>query len=189
MYILGVQAEPTANGEVGELVLRALPVYLGVPLAGFLLYGLLSRGNLVRAALRPFAGYSAGLAAMAVAVFFFISRFEVPFGLFDVLMGGFGSRPLLALLFLILSHVGSLVVGLLAALIAGRFELLVAALSVWAGATLGYKAVTCRVLSYTLEGACWPFDPFDFIFDFVGAVSYLVLALIGGVIAARFAAR
>jgi hypothetical protein len=185
MYILGVQAEPTANGEVGELVLRALPVYLGVPLAGFLLYGLLSRGNLVRAALRPFAGYSAGLAAMAVAVFFFVSRFEVPFGLFDVLMGGFGSRPLLALVFLLLSHVGALVVGLLAALIAGRFELLVAALSVWAGATLGYKALICLVLSYTLEGACWPFDPLDFVW----AVSYLVLALIGGGIAARFAAR
>ncbi len=178
------QDQLATNAEVAKFLLKALPIYLAVPLVGLLFYGLLTRENLLRVTLRPFVGYSVGLLAAGVPVLFFpFTRFEVPFTGLDVAMGGFGESPILALLFLLVFHIVAIGVGFLAALVAGRFELLIAAISVWAGVTLGYLTVIYRAISYTAEIS--PFDPIV-VLHFFTTISYPLVALIGGAIAARY---
>ena len=174
------QSTLATNSEVAAFLLRGLAVYLTLPLVAFLLYGLLSRENLLQATLKPFAGYSAGVVAAGIPVLLFpFARLKVPFTWLEVGMSGPGERPVLGLLFLLGFHAGAVGVGFLAALIAGRFELLVAAISVWVGETLGYEGVVYKAISYTAEVS--PFDPLSF----VATASYPLVALIGGILALR----
>lgn len=174
------QSSLATNSEVAGFLLRGLAVYLTLPLVAFLVYGLLSRENLPQAALKPFAGYSTGVVAAVLPVLFFpFARLEVPFTWLEVGMSGPGERPFAALFFLLPFHAGAIGVGFMAALIAGRFERLVAAISVWVGATLGYGGVVYKAISYTAEVS--PFDPLSF----VTMASYPLVALIGASLALR----
>lgn len=162
----------------------SVPAYLGVALALYLASGLAVLLLLARlsgrlpgrsparraplgGALRLFAGYLAGLlSALALGL---------AFG--DLVLGFFFSDvPPLGVpgtVWLLLSGAVAACLGLLSGLIAGTFELPVAALSVWVGAAVALEA------RFATEYGAYLFDPQVFLV----AVPFAVFALFGGLAA------
>jgi len=157
-------------GSAASLLAAALPLYLGAGLAVVLVLGWLSGRGRTRGgagALRPFWGYAIGLLTASILA--------LTFG--DLVLGVFlsdapplGIHPLV---WLATAGAVALCVGLLAGLVAGAFEVLLAPLSVWIGAALGLGARFASGLEVRL------FEPALFSV----MAPFAVFALLGGVAA------
>lgn len=151
----------------------AVPLYLAGAFAAFLVFGIVSGRGVREGALWPFAGFVVGMFLAGLLSFLF------PFNLLMALMTDFTGPPLTELLFrisaLVIAHAVAFGTGFLAARVAGSMERVVAAISVWVGASLGFGAS----IAYSADVPV--FDPLIFVMY----VTYALAAMWGGVWVSR----